>query len=120
MGPSASLMGASFPWPVISPQGLLLAFGDLAQFGSPWGFDGKALRVSDALVYRLAPDTGDLRHIGRASLPPLDLEAAHFDTQQFRQQLQRVQAGRFFHCVVGFTFHLETSLAQGGIAGILI
>src|SRR3989304_7050572 len=99
MGPSASLMGASFPWPVISPQGMLLAFGDLAQFGSPCGFDGKALRVFVALVYRLAPDTGDLRHIGRASLPPLDFESAHFDAQQFRKDLQRVLAGRFLPCV---------------------
>ena len=59
---------------MVGAQGVLLAFGHLVEAGHPGGLGGVAQRVGQAVVDGVAPDLGDLRHVGGAALAALDLD----------------------------------------------
>src|SRR5574343_323179 len=68
----------------------------------------------------MAPGTCAIAHIGGAALTALDLESAPAHGDELRQDRHGVEARGFFQRMRALAIHIESTLAQRGVAARLI
>ena len=105
------------PGAVIGAERGLRAFGYAGQPLHPLRPGDEGLRIAQTTVDGFAPDADHAADIGRAALAALDLDRLDAGLLQLRQQLQRVQTGRFLDGVIGMPGNLVASLADYRLAG---
>src|SRR5690606_8088848 len=106
------------PGPAVSSQRGPRCRGDTSQNGHPLCTRRKLFAIAREFIQCRAPYTRDLRDIGGTALPAFNLDGLDAGRSQLRQQVDRVEAGRFLQRVEGRIADLKAALAQGRVAGV--